>query len=100
VRPQPGELRRSQNWIGGTRPGNAAFVPPPADRVADLLGDLEQFIHDEAGALPPLVKKESQLQLPALHRAAVAVIYAGVRTRLQMFKPLGTTPHRALWESP
>ena len=53
---QPGELRRSQNWIGGTRPGNAAFVPPPADRVADLLGDLEQFIHDEAGALPPLVR--------------------------------------------
>jgi Fic family protein len=45
---QPGELRRSQNWIGGTRPGIAAFVPPPADRVADLLGDLERFIHDEA----------------------------------------------------
>ncbi|MDO8312660.1 MAG: Fic family protein [Sideroxyarcus sp.] len=53
---QPGELRRSQNWIGGTRPGNAAFVPPPADRVADLLGDLEQFIHDEASTLPPLVR--------------------------------------------
>lgn len=53
---QPGELRRSQNWTGGTRPGNAAFVPPPADRVADLLGDLEQFIHDEAGTLPPLVR--------------------------------------------
>ena len=53
---QPGEPRRSQNWIGGTRPGNAAFVPPPADRVADLLGDLEQFIHDETGTLPPLVR--------------------------------------------
>ncbi|MBP1151641.1 MULTISPECIES: Fic family protein [Methylocaldum] len=53
---QPGELRRSQNWIGGTRPGNAAFVPPPADRVAGLLGDLEQFIHGEAGTLPPLVR--------------------------------------------
>ena len=39
-----------------TRPGNAAFVPPPADRVGDLLGDLEQFIHDEAGMLPPLVR--------------------------------------------
>jgi len=34
---QPGDLRRSQNWIGGTRPGNAVFVPPPADRVPDLL---------------------------------------------------------------
>jgi Fic family protein len=53
---QPGELRRSQNWIGGTRPGNAAFVPPPPDRLTDLLGDLEQFIHDEAGTLPPLVR--------------------------------------------
>lgn len=53
---QPGELRRSQNWIGGTRPGNAAFVPPPADRVASLMGDLERFIHDRSPTLPPLVK--------------------------------------------
>ncbi|MSP96857.1 MAG: Fic family protein [Betaproteobacteria bacterium] len=52
---QPGELRRSQNWIGGTRPGNAVFVPPPAGQVPDLLGDLERFIHDRAPALPPLV---------------------------------------------
>lgn len=53
---QPGELRRSQNWIGGTRPGNAAFVPPPAERVAELLGDLERFIHAPANALPPLIR--------------------------------------------
>ena len=53
---QPGELRRSQNWIGGTRPGNAVFVPPPADRVPALLADLERFIHAPAGGLPPLVK--------------------------------------------
>jgi len=53
---QPGELRRSQNWIGGTRPGNAAFVPPPAENVATLLGDLERFIHDDNIALPPLVR--------------------------------------------
>jgi Fic family protein len=52
---QPGELRRSQNWIGGTRPGNAVFVPPPADHIADLLRDLERFIHTDAPALPPLV---------------------------------------------
>ena len=52
---QPGELRRSQNWIGGTRPGNAVFVPPPADRIASLMGDLERFIHDRS-ILPPLVK--------------------------------------------
>jgi Fic family protein len=54
---QPGELRRSQNWIGGTRPGNAAFVPPPAERVADLLADVERFIHaTPSDGLPPLVK--------------------------------------------
>ncbi|MDO8904940.1 Fic family protein [Hydrogenophaga sp.] len=53
---QPGELRRSQNWIGGTRPGNAVFVPPPADQVPGLLADLEQYIHAPDGDLPPLVK--------------------------------------------
>lgn len=53
---QPGELRKSQNWIGGTRPGNAVFVPPPADQVPGLLAALERFIHDEAPALPPLVR--------------------------------------------
>ena len=53
---QPGELRRSQNWIGGTRPGNAVFVPPPPERVAALLGELEQFIHAPHPRLPPLVK--------------------------------------------
>ena len=52
---QPGELRRSQNWIGGTRPGNAAFVPPPADRVSELLGDMERFIHETSPAYPPLI---------------------------------------------
>lgn len=52
---QPGELRRSQNWIGGSRPGDAAFVPPPPHRLADLLGDLETWIHDDGG-LPALVR--------------------------------------------
>jgi Fic family protein len=53
---QPGELRRSQNWIGGTRPGNALFVPPPPERVAELLADMERFVHDTATDLPPMVK--------------------------------------------
>ena len=53
---QPGELRRSQNWIGGTRPGNAVFVPPPPEHVPTLLADMERFIHDEATDLPPMVK--------------------------------------------
>lgn len=52
----PGELRNSQNWIGGTRPGNAAFVPPPADQVPALLADLERFIHAEQTNLPALVR--------------------------------------------
>lgn len=53
---QPGELRRSQNWIGGTRPGNAVFVPPPAEQVPGLLADLERYVHAPAGDLPPLVR--------------------------------------------
>ena len=54
---QPGELRRSQNWIGGSRPGNAVFVPPPADQVAGLLADLERFVHaEDATDLPALVR--------------------------------------------
>ncbi|MBI4357129.1 MAG: Fic family protein [Gammaproteobacteria bacterium] len=53
---QPGEFRRSQNWIGGTRPGNAKFVPPPPERLMDLLGALENFLHDETVTLPVLVK--------------------------------------------
>lgn len=55
---QPGELRKSENWIGGTRPGNAVFVPPPPEQVQALLADLERFIHQEdaRGTLPPLVR--------------------------------------------
>ena len=53
---QPGELRKSQNWIGGTRPGNAVFVPAPPEHVPALLADLESFIHqtDTPDTLPPL----------------------------------------------
>jgi Fic family protein len=55
---QPGELRKSQNWIGGTRPGNAVFVPAPPEHVSALLADLERFIHqaDTHDTLPPLVR--------------------------------------------
>ena len=53
---QPRELRRSQNWIGGTWPGNAVFVPPPPEDVAELLANLERFIHEPASDFPPLVK--------------------------------------------
>jgi len=43
----PGEFRRSQNWLGGTRPGNARFVPPPATEVVAAMGDLEKFLHTD-----------------------------------------------------
>jgi Fic family protein len=52
---QPGEVRCSQNWIGGTRPGNAAFVPPPPEEVLALLGDLEKYLRAR-DALPSLVR--------------------------------------------
>ena len=44
---QTGEFRRSQNWIGGTRPGNAVYIPPPPEYVMDCLGILEMFLHNE-----------------------------------------------------
>ena len=53
---EPGEFRRSQNWVGGTRPGNVKFVPPPPEKVLDLLSDLEKFLHDETIKLPILIK--------------------------------------------
>lgn len=52
----PGEFRRSQNWIGGTRPGNALFVPPPPTELGASLGALEEFMHEEESRLPALIK--------------------------------------------
>lgn len=52
----PGEFRRSQNWIGGTRPGNALFVPPPVAELDVCLDQFERFIHEDASRLPPLIK--------------------------------------------
>jgi Fic family protein len=52
----PGEFRRSQNWIGGSRPGNAAFVPPPPERMMECLDRFEHFLHDEKHNLPVLVE--------------------------------------------
>lgn len=52
----PGQFRRTQNWIGGTRPGTATFVPPPADEAKDAIGLLEKFLHDDPVPTPILVK--------------------------------------------
>ena len=52
----PGEFRTTQNWIGGTRPGNARFVPPPAPDVVPSMGELEKFLHDQRERTPVLIK--------------------------------------------
>jgi Fic family protein len=52
----PGEFRRTQNWVGGTRPGNATYVPPPPHEVLPALSNLEKYMHDEYGPTPALVK--------------------------------------------
>ena len=61
----PGEFRRTQNWLGGTRPGNARFVPPPAHEVADAMSDLEKFLH---GPTPILIKAAlAHVQFETIH---------------------------------
>jgi Fic family protein len=63
----PGEFRRSQNWIGGTRPGNAMFVPPPPEEVVGLMSGLERFL-DDGAHLPPLVKAAlAHVQFETIH---------------------------------
>ncbi len=52
----PGEFRTSQNWIGGTRPGNATFVPPPPDELLESLDKLEKFLHGGAAGFPVLIQ--------------------------------------------
>jgi Fic family protein len=52
----PGEFRRSQNWIGGSRPAKALFVPPPPHAVADCMAAFERFLHEEDDGLPVLVR--------------------------------------------
>ncbi len=62
----PGEFRKSQNWIGGTRPGNALYVPPPPDKLIDCLSDFEKFLHAET--YPTLIKAGLlHLQFESIH---------------------------------
>lgn len=64
---QPGEIRTSQNWIGGSRPGTATYVPPPPLNVQSLLGELEAWWHKE-DALPPLLRiAASHVQFETIH---------------------------------
>lgn len=64
----PGEFRRSQNWISGTRPGNAAFVPPPAGEVLECMSRLERFLNDLPEPTPVLLKAAlAHVQFEAIH---------------------------------
>lgn len=64
----PGEFRHSQNWIGGTRPGNAIFVPPPAEEVPECMSRLELFLHDRPEPTPVLLKAAlAHVQIETIH---------------------------------
>src|SRR4051794_26848339 len=64
----PGEFRRSQNWLGGTRPGNARFVPPPPTEVVPAMSSLEKFLHDDPVPTPILVKAAlAHVQFETIH---------------------------------
>ncbi len=64
----PGEFRTSQNWIGGTHPGNAMFVPPPPHRVIECMGLLEKFLHDDPVKTPLLIKAAlAHVQFETIH---------------------------------
>lgn len=65
---QPGEFRRSQNWIGGTRPGNALFVPPPPNQLDACLDAFEGFLHTREAGLPPLIRAGlAHVQFESIH---------------------------------
>lgn len=64
----PGEFRRTQNWVGGTRPGNANFVPPPPQYVEDCVAQMERFLHGEGNPYPALVKAAlAHVQFETIH---------------------------------
>jgi Fic family protein len=65
---EPGQFRRSQNWIGGTRPGNADFVPPPPNKVEDCMAALERFLNAEGDGIPVLVRAGlAHVQFETIH---------------------------------
>jgi Fic family protein len=64
----PGQFRRSQVWLGGTRPGNARFVPPPTDKVVECMGALEKFLHGDPVETPTLLKAAlAHVQFETIH---------------------------------
>lgn len=104
----PGEFRRTQNWIGGTRPGNAYFVPPPPALVEDCMASLERFVHDQNTPYSVLVKASlAHVQFETIHpfldgngrigRLLIAFILheGGVLARPLLYLSLFFKQHRA-----
>lgn len=64
----PGRFRRTLNWIGSSRPGTAAFVPPPPDRIEQCMADPEKFLNDDTSRVPTLIKSGlAHVQLETIH---------------------------------
>ena len=64
----PGEFRASQNWIGGSRPSNAIFVPPPVEKLMECLDNFEKFLHDEKAKMPILIRAAiAHVQFETIH---------------------------------
>jgi Fic family protein len=104
----PGEFRRTQNWIGGTRPGNAHFVPPPPDKVEKCMADLEWFINGKNAPYPTLVNAAlAHVQFETIHpfldgngrigRLLIAFIlhHGGVLKRPLLYLSLYFKQHRS-----
>jgi Fic family protein len=106
----PGELRRSQVWIGGTRPGSAMFVPPPANEVPDCLTHFERFLNDAVEPTPPLLKAAlAHVQFETIHPfldgngrlgrllIVLQLIADGVLRTPMLYPSLYFKKHRALY---
>ncbi len=104
----PGEFRHTQNWIGGTRPGNAHFVPPPPDEVGRCMSDLERFLNGENAPYPTLVNAAlAHVQFETIHpfldgngrmgRLLVAFVlhHGGLLKRPLLYLSLYLKQHRA-----
>jgi len=106
----PGEFRRSQVWLGGNRPGNAVFVPPPANELAECLKHLERFINDEPEPVPPLIKAAlAHVQFETIHPfldgngrigrllIVLQLVADGVLREPMLYPSLYFRKHRALY---
>lgn len=104
----PGEFRQTQNWVGGTRPGNAVYVPPPPHEALAALDDLERFFHDEYGFTSPVIKAGlAHAQFETIHPfldgngrvgrllVSLMLVVDGVMSRPFLYLSLYFKEHRA-----